>query len=575
MNITVDLKAKPYYLNDEQIAWVKETIEGMSLDDKIGQLFLPMVTMPDINDQIAYYDSIGIKPTGVLFRAMTSAEIQEKIRKLQDHADIPMLIAGDLDRGSYNMISDGTEYGMEMLVAAGGDTEMAYKGGKIMGEECVAVGAHWNFGPVVDIDMNPFNPITNVRTFGSDPEKVKEFSLAASRGMRDGGIIPCAKHFPGDGVDFRDQHFLSSVNWLSTEEWDNSYGKVYQALIDDGIETIMTVHITQPAYTKHFSPDTEEKDILPASLSKELNIKLLREKMGFNGLLITDASGMSGFTDVLPRNIAVPTSIAHGADIFLFTRDLEEDFESMKEGVKNGILTETRIDEALQRILGLKAKLNLHEKKKNGTLVPGPEALSIFGNEENKQFAVETARKGITLVKDINHVLPLDPKKQKNLYVIPIVVEPNYHNPHKDVYAPRFVKDLEERGFNVTLYDGSPEQMQLIGKSKIKDFKSKFDAIIYFMNVATSNSDSAARISWPGTRVTITMMIHDVPNIMVSIDNPYHLVDAPRIPTYVNCYSSSEIVVDELVAKLTGESPFEGVSPVDAFMKKYVPFTED
>ncbi|MCR5006746.1 MAG: glycoside hydrolase family 3 protein [Clostridiales bacterium] len=569
----VDLKAKPFYLDDQQIAWVKETIEHMPLDDKIGQLFMPMAVMP-ADEQIAFFEKIGIKPCGVLYRSMPSKAIRETIGKLQKHYDIPLLIAGDLDRGSFNMISDGTEYGMEMLVAAGDDLEMAYKGGKIMGEECTAVGAHWNFGPVVDIDMNPFNPITNVRTFGSDPEKVKDFALAAARGMRDGGILPCAKHFPGDGVDFRDQHFLSSVNSLSVEEWDKTYGMIYQALIDDGMETIMTVHITQPAYTKFFSPETEDKDILPASLSKELNIKLLREKMGFNGLLITDASGMSGFTDVLPRNIAVPTSIASGADIFLFTRDLEEDFESMKEGVKNGILTEERIDEALERILGLKAKLHLHEKKANGTIIPPEEKLAIFGKEENQQFAVETARKGITLVKDVNNILPLNPEKQKNLYVIPIVVEPNYHNARTGIFVPRFVKDLEEKGFNVTLYDGSPEQMQLIGKSKIKEFKKQYDAIIYFMNVATSNSDSAARISWPGTRVTITSMIHDVPNIMVSIDNPYHLIDAPRISTLVNCYSSSPLVVDELVNKLVGETPFEGKSPVDAFVKKYVPFTE-
>ena len=574
MNITVDLKAKPYYLNDEQIAWVKETIEKMPLDDKIGQLFMPMSAVPTAEGQIEAFNKIGLKPCGVLLRSMDSKDIREKIGKMQEYYDIPLLISGDLDRGSFNMINDGTEYGMQMLVAAGDDLDMAYKGTKIMGEECVAVGAHWNFGPVVDIDMNPFNPITNVRTFGSDPEKVKEFALACCRGMRDGGIIPCAKHFPGDGVDFRDQHFLSSVNWLSKEERDKTYGMIYQALIDDGLETIMTVHITQPAYTKFFSPETEDKDILPGCLSKELNIKLLREQMGFNGLLITDASSMSGFTDVLPRNIAVPTSIANGSDIFLFARDLEEDFESMKEGVKNGILTEERIDEALQRILGLKAKLNLHIKKAEGTIVPDEKELEIFKSEENKQFAVETARKGITLVKDIQNALPLDPKKQKRLYVIPIIVEPNYHNARTGIFVPRFVKDLEDKGFEVTLYDGSPEQMQLIGKSKIRDFKQQFDAIIYFMNVATSNSDSAARISWPGTRVTITSMIHDVPNIMVSIDNPYHLIDAPRIPTLVNCYSSSPLVVDELVNKLVGETPFEGKSPIDAFVKKYVPFTE-
>ncbi len=567
MKINVDLKAKPFYLTDEQIAWVESTIDSMTLEEKLGQLFLPMAPGP-VEAENAKFDRLGLQPCGVLIRSMPSADVREKIARLQEHAKIPMLIAGDLDRGSYNMITDGTQYGHEMLLAASGDPQMAYRGGKILAEECCAVGANWNFGPVVDIDFNPFNPITNVRTFGSDPEMVREFALASCRGMREGGILPCAKHFPGDGVDGRDQHFLCSVNSLSMEEWDATYGKVYKALIDDGLETIMTVHIMQPAYTKHFSPDTKDEDILPGSLSRELNIRLLREKLGFNGLLITDASGMSGFMDVLPRSLAVPTCIANGADIFLFTRDLEEDFDSMKAGYRSGIITDERLNEALARILGMKAKLRLPEKKAAGTLVPPESALEVFRRPESAAFAREAADKGITLVKDTQHVLPLSPEKTKRIFVIPITVVPNYHNANGG-YEHRFVKDLEEKGFEVHMYDGSPEDMNTIGRIPIREFKKQYDAIIYFMNVATSNSDSAARISWPGTRVTITMMIRDVPNLMVSVDNPYHLIDAPRIPTYVNAYNSSDLVVDTLVEKLTGGSEFKGVSPVDPFVKKY------
>ena len=567
MKSKVNLKAVPFNLTDEQVAWVESTIEGMSLDEKIGQLFLPMV-VETVEEATEKFSRIGIQPGGILLRSGTAAQTREKIARFQQQAKIPLLIAGDLDRGAYNMISDGTQYGHEMLLAASGDPQMAYRGAKILGEESCAVGANWNFGPVVDIDLNPFNPITNVRTFGSDPEMVREYALASCRGMREGGILPCAKHFPGDGVDGRDQHFLSSVNSLSVEEWDATYGKIYQALIDDGLETIMTVHIMQPAYTKKFSPDTPDEDILPGSLSEELNIRLLREKMGFNGLLVTDASSMAGFTDTLPRSVAVPTSIAHGADIFLFTRDLAEDFDSMKAGYEQGILTEERLHEALERILGLKAELRLPEKKADGTLVPPESGLEIFHRPESAAFAKEAADKGITLVKDTQHLLPLSPETHKRLFVIPIKVEPNYHNPLGG-YEQRFVKDLEEKGFEVHLFDGSAEDMFTIGKSPIRDFKAKYDAIIYFMNVASSNSDSAVRISWPGTRVTITMMIHDVPTMMVSIDNPYHLMDAPRIPTYVNAYNSSDLVVDTLVEKLVGESPFQGVSPVDAFVKKF------
>ena len=567
MKTKVDLKAKPFYLTDEQVAWVESTIESMTLEEKLGQLFLPMM-LETPEEANAKFDRLGLHPCGVLLRSAPAAQIREKIAALQKHAKIPMLIAGDLDRGAYNMISDGTQYGHEMLLAASQDPQMAYRGARILGEECCSVGANWNFGPVVDIDFNPFNPVTNVRTFGSNPDAVREFALASCRGMRESGILPCGKHFPGDGVDGRDQHFLASVNSLSVEEWDATYGRVYQALIDDGLETIMTVHILQPAYTRHFSPDTRDEDLLPGSLSEELNIKLLREKMGFNGLLVTDASSMAGFTDALPRSVAVPTSIAHGADVFLFTRDLEEDFDAMKAGYEQGILTEERLCEALTRILGMKAKLRLPEKKAAGTLVPPESALEIFRRGESAAFAKEAANRGITLVKDTQKMLPLTLEKYKRLFVIPVTAVPNYHNPNGG-YEERFVKDLEARGFEVHLYDGSDEDRYTIGKLPIREFKNRYDAIIYFMNVASSGSDSAVRITWPGLRVTITMMIHDVPTMMVSVDNPYHLMDAPRIPTYVNAYNSSDLVVDTLVEKLVGESAFLGVSPVDPFSKKY------
>ena len=560
----VDLKAKPYYLDDDQIAWVKETIANMSENDKVGQLFC-FNSMGDspASDMYNKLDSFGLKPCGMLLRGQPSAALREKIKDFQDHYEIPLFICGDLDRGASNMIMDGTPNGHQMEIGATQDPELAYKAGVRTASECAAVGANWNFGPVSDIDFNPYNPITNVRSFGSDPDKVLEFARNAARGMRDGGLTPCAKHWPGDGVDFRDQHFLASVNSLSVEEWWASYGKVYQGLIDDGMETIMTAHILQPALAKKYNPDIDEKDILPGSLNADLHNKLLRGEMGFNGLLITDASGMGGFMEIIPRSKAVPLSIANGADIFLFSRDMEEDFNYMKKGIEDGILTWERVDEALERILGLKAKMNLHIKKANGTLVPPVEALEIFKDESRLDLAYEIADKGITLVKDTKHNLPLNPETQKNLYVVVIGDKPGYHNSRGD-YAPLFVEEMEKRGFKVTLFD--PEGTnEPIAKMPIEEFKKKFDAIIYFCNVETNGSDSAARITWPGRRGTVPMMIHDVPTIMVSIDNPYHLIDYPRMPTYINCYTSEDVVVKTLASKLAGESEFKGVSPVDAF----------
>lgn len=561
------LKLKPFYLDDDQIAWVDETIKGMSDNDKIGQLFL-LASMGNVTaeEQTAKLDAINLKPSGFLLRGAVSSEIRKKIAALQNHYDIPLFIAGDLDRGASNMITDGTPCGHQMEIGATGDPELAYQTGLICAKECAAVGTNWNYGPVIDIDFNPRNPITNVRSFGSDPDHVLKFARRIAQGMRDGGLIPCIKHWPGDGVDERDQHFLASVNSLSVEEWDNSYGKVYQGMIDDGIESLMTAHILQPAYTRFFNPDVKDEDILPGSLNYDLHYKLLRGKMGFNGLIITDASGMGGFIEVVPRSKAVPLSIANGADIFLFCRNMEEDFQYMKQGIEDGILTMERVDEALARILGLKAKINLHVKKANGTLIPPESALEIFEKGEGKALAKEIADKGITLVKDTQNLMPLNPEKQKNLFVIPVGDIPGYHNP-RGGYAKLFVEKLEEKGFHCTVFDVENEEIvSEIAGSKIEEFKKKYDVIVYFCNVETNGSDSAARITWPGRRGTVPSMIHDVPTMMVSIDNPYHLLDAPRIPTYINAYTSEDVVVETLVEKMAGESEFKGVSPVDAFV---------
>ena len=563
----IDLKAKPFFLNDEDIAWVNETLAGMSEKDKLGQLFLlNSLTTENATEAVERLGAAGIKPCGFLLRGNTSDKIREKIQGLQDSYDIPLFIAGDLDRGASNMITDGTPCGHQMEIGATGDPELAYKTGFICASECAAVGANWNFGPVCDIDINPLNPITNVRSFGSDPEKVKEFTTAIARGMRDGGLLTCAKHWPGDGVDGRDQHFLASINSPSVEEWDNTYGKVYKAMIDEGVESIMTAHILLPAYSRLYNPDIKDEDMLPGSLNKEIHEKLLRGKLGFNGLLITDATTMGGFTEVLPREKAVPLCIANGADIFLFCRDMAEDFEFMCKGYEEGIITPERLDEAVTRILALKAKAKLHIKKKNGTLVPPESALEVFKDKKRFEMAREIADKGITLVKDTQSLLPLDPSKQKNIFMVTIGDKPGYHTP-KSGFAKLFKEKMTELGFNITEYDGENQEIhKQIQSGRISEFKKKYDVLLYFCNVETNGSDSAARITWPGIRATVPNMIHDIPTMMVSIDNPYHLIDAPRIPTYINAYTSEEPVVEVLAEKIAGKSEFKGKSPVDAFV---------
>lgn len=220
-----------------------------------------------------------------------------------------------------------------MQVAATDDEEMAYRLGVISGREGRAVGCNWSFAPVIDIDYNFQNPITNTRTYGSDPERVLRMAGAYMKGIQENGLAVSIKHWPGDGVDGRDQHLLTSINNLSIEEWDKTFGKVYQGMIDSGARTVMAAHIMLPAYSRRFRPGIKDEDIMSATLAPEIYNSLLRGKLGFNGLVVTDATVMAGFTVAMERELAVPTSIAAGADMFLFTCDLEEDFQFMLNGV--------------------------------------------------------------------------------------------------------------------------------------------------------------------------------------------------------------------------------------------------
>ena len=229
-----DYKANPFYLNDNEIKWVEDTYEGMSLEEKLGQLFCPIVFTKDEKElkELVQEKHIG----GMLYREGPGEELRQAHKVLQDAAKIPLLTASNLEYGGNGSAIEGTYFGREMLVAATQDTEKAYQLGKVSCSEGAAVGVNWSFAPVVDLDQNYHNPITNVRTFGNDQQTVINMGKAYIKAAQEEGVATSVKHFPGDGVDERDQHLLTSVNSLSCEEWDKTYGKIYEEMIEAGME---------------------------------------------------------------------------------------------------------------------------------------------------------------------------------------------------------------------------------------------------------------------------------------------------------------------------------------------------
>ncbi|MCR8630596.1 glycoside hydrolase family 3 protein [Paenibacillus radicis (ex Xue et al. 2023)] len=576
----VNLKAKPFYLSDEDIQWVETTIESMTIEEKIGQLFINLGYRhdPEYLQEILDKYHIG----GVRYNPNNADTIYEQNKYLQHNSKIPLLIAANTESGGNGACTDGTLIGTHVQIGATQDPKYAYQLGYVSGVEGAAIGCNWSFAPIVDINYNWRNPVTMTRCFSDKPDVVLDMSKAYFNGITQSGFAAAMKHFPGDGVDERDHHLLASVNTKSCEEWDQTYSKVYQGMIEAGIQSVMIGHIKLPAYSRRLNPNLTDAEIMPATLSPEIVTGLLREQLGFNGLVLTDASAMLGLTSAMKRSDQLPHAIAAGCDMFLFFNDPEEDFQFMMDGYKNGIITEQRLLEALTRILGLKASLGLPGKKQAGTLIPPKSALSVVGCEEHKAMAREVADQSITLVKQTRADLPLKPDTHRRIMVYVLGDELVFGQKQTGI-KDMIVEELQKVGFDVTLYVSPSEQLaksqlekaddkkapvavQRLKREKISAFMDAYDAVILFANVQDFATQNYARIKWSSPMSSeIPWYVTSMPTVFVSLHNPFHLYDVPMVKTYINAYAPTRTIIQETISKIIGESSFKGNSEVDAF----------
>ena len=312
----------------------------------------------------------------------------------------------------------------------------------------------------------------------------------------------------------------------------------------------MAGHIALPEYVKYFNPEaTTEELYMPATLSKYILTDLLRGKMNFNGLVVTDASHMVAMTSAMKRSEMLPTAIAAGSDIFLFFNDPDEDFGYMMDGYKNGIITDERLNEALTRILGTKAALGLHKKAKTEIMMPKEEAMARIGLPENKAIAVVTEG-GFGALIGAQGPSPSQVMKEM----------------------------LEKEGFEVSIWESPADKIMKLppeerraaigsvyaAKRPITDLTDNYDLII---NLAIVNPNTDQRIQWPASKGTpdIPFYVNEVPTIFISLQCPFHLADVPQVKTYINAYDNKDVTFTALVDKMLGRSEFKGVSSVDAF----------
>ncbi len=576
-----DLKAKPYCLSDEDIAWVKNTIAGMTDEEKVGQLFFQLtadITEDYLKELMEKYHLGGCR-----YNNMPGMAVKMQNATLQKYAKVPVFIACNTETGGNGACSDGTYIASGIKIGATGNLDYAKALGKYSNEEAVAIGCNMAFAPVCDIHYNWENTEIVTRAFGNDHNRVAEMSRAYMEGAHEAGVACAAKHFPGNGQDFRDAHISNNLNEFGEAKWMETYGHVYKTLIDAGLDAIMGGHIMMREYMREIKPDIKDEELLPATLCPEIMTGLLRDKLGFNGMVVTDASHMVGMTDRMTRKEMLPASINAGCDMFLFFNDPDEDFATMLDAYRSGKISEDRMNEALTRILGLKAHMGLHKKE----MLIDMTAPVALGSDDAKAAEAAISRDALTLVKYKDEgVLPVTPEKYKRIMIVHIKGAPGPMDDlvkavmgaaaAKKTPAEDLRDRLIEKGFDAFIYESPIERMRkqiaagekpsinmyFAGKNAIADFVSGQDLVITLCDVANGRpsfglSKGGGEIPW---------YVFELPVVGISVNAPTMLADMPQLRTYINAYDSKPSTMEALVdALIKGKDAFKGQDPIDSF----------
>lgn len=526
-------------LSPAQTAWVERTLASMSIEEKVGHLLCPEDRgwTPE-----QWRELLAEVPLGSAFFKYDPPErCVECIDLLQAEARIPLLIASDLEHGAGAMIAGAANYPYPMALGAAADPELAYRMGRDTAREGRAYGCHWTFSPVVDLNINFQNPVTNIRSLGDDAEKVAPLAAALIRGLQENGeMAATAKHFPGDGMDDRDQHICTSVNSLSVADWRRTYGKVWKAAFDAGAMSVMVGHISFPAY-EGLSGDPAAA--LPATLSAKMQIDLLRGELGFEGLIVSDAVVMIGISSRVGREEKALQNILTGSDVVLFCEP-REDFRRLMAAVRDGRLTVERVDQSVRRVLEMKARLGLHL----GTARP---ALSSADKEAFAVGANLVAARALTLQR-ANAATPLRLAPGARVLTVTVSYTPQGQpNPLDTLDA-----ELRARSLQV-------EHLPGMDGAYLREHAHEFDAV--FVNVVLYPHARMGTIRLTGDLCGVfwESFWPDCPNaVFTAFGSPYLLYELPHLPNLYVTYGHAPAAQRAAVAAWLGEFAPSGSTPV-------------
>src|SRR5712691_8908116 len=536
--------------------WVESTLRKMSVEEKIGQLLFTTYhgsftakdapgyqqILHDVNDLhvggfivITHGSPLGI----VKSQAYPTAAL---INQMQAKSRLALLVGADFERGTAMRLDEGTSFPTAMAVAAGGDPKDAYTMGKITALEARAVGVHWVYAPVADVNNNPANPIINTRSFGEDPARVAEFVSAFVRGVEENGALATAKHFPGHGDTAADSHIDLPVIHADRERLEHLELVPFRAAIAAGVSTVMTGHLSIPT----LEPDANT----PATLSANILTGLLRKELGFNGLVVTDAMDMGGITVRYAPGEAAVRAVAAGADALLMPPVPDAAFESLQAAVKSGRISKARLDASVRRILQAKARLGLNQKR----LVDLNAINQKFGSVAWQKEAQEISDRGVTLLRDTPRRLPLDGTKASRALLLAFYADPEPY-PGEDLE-----RELRSRFDSVTTLRADT---RFVNASILKlPPPESYDVAILALFVRVS--DRKGNVDVPAEQAALAEQIYKTgkPVVTLGFGSPYLIERFPQAETWLAAFGISDVAQISVARALFGQIPVRGHLPV-------------
>jgi beta-N-acetylhexosaminidase len=525
---------------------VDAILETLSLRDRIAQLVVPFIpgTYAAYDDAAfarmqAWVDSLHVG--GLIVSVGSPLDIAAKLNRLQQRSRLPLLVTSDLEGGTSIRLNGGTYLPPNMGIGATGSDSLAYEMGRITALEGRAIGIHLAFAPVADVNNNPANPIINTRSFGEDPAEVGRLAAAEIRGIQDHGMLATAKHFPGHGDTGTDSHIALPVITASWGRLDSIELVPFRAAIAAGVKVVMSAHIALPGI--------DRGQMRPGTVVPEVLTGILRDSLGFNGLVVTDALTMSGVAATYGAEAGVRAFLA-GADLLLQPADPAAAIDAMEAAVTRGEITPERLDRSVRRVLAIKKELGLFRRR----TVPLDSIPMVVGAAEFQGEARAMAARSVVMVKDVGGTIHGLRSAHPPLTVV------TYGEEDNRTMGLVLVSELRAQGFPISLVRLWPASGPESYDSAARALGRNSVGLI-----VTADRPIAGRGSI-GLPLRLTALIsasaRTLPTVLVSLGNPYLISSLPEVGSYLIGWRANPVVEEAVARALAGAAPITGHLPI-------------